>query len=120
MEGKAKTVIDNIGRQWAVYGDVVVRVADKSRNSINRLIASMERQAATFGQTGVEKLAAQRDLLLQRYKEEPRAIDAITKAYERMIKVEEEQVKADGQTVNSSERLIASLNKQSALYGKSG
>ena len=70
----------------------VIRITDQTRSSIQRLIVSLEKQAETYGKSGVDKLIAQRDSLLQRYAREPQAIDAITNAYERMIAT---QKKAD-------------------------
>src|SRR5690242_15583590 len=89
MEGKAKTVIDNAGRAWQVYGDVIVRVADRSKSSIDRLVASLEKQAKTYGLSGVDKLKAQEEALLKRYAGEQRAIEAITFAFKEMKAVEE-------------------------------
>jgi ABC-type transporter Mla subunit MlaD len=67
----------------------VVRITDQIRSSVQRLIASLEKQAETYGKSGVERLISQRDQLLQRYAKEPAAIDAITRSYEKMIAVEE-------------------------------
>src|ERR1700740_2043058 len=74
----------------------VVRITDQTRTSIQRLIASLEKQAETYGKSGVDKLVAQRDSLLQRYAKEPQAIEAITRSYERMI---ETQKKADAEAM---------------------
>jgi vacuolar-type H+-ATPase subunit H len=74
----------------------VIRITDQTRSSIQRLIASLEKQAETYGKSGVDRLITQRDSLLQRYAKEPQAIDAITRAYERMI---ETQKKADAEAM---------------------
>ena len=67
----------------------VIRITDQTRSSIQRLIASLEKQAETYGKSGVDRLISQRDQLLQRYAKEPTAIDAITRSYEKMIAVEQ-------------------------------
>jgi hypothetical protein len=63
----------------------VIRISDQTRSSVQRLIASLEKQAETYGKSGVDRLITQRDQLLQRYNREPQAIDAITRSYEKMI-----------------------------------
>ena len=68
--------------------DRLIRISDQTRSSVQRLIASLEKQAGTYGKSGVEKLISQRDQLLQRYTKEPAAIDAITRSYEKMIETQ--------------------------------
>src|ERR1035438_1784772 len=88
-EKKVKTILDRSGREWKVYGDSVVRVTDASKNSLERLIKTMEQQAAVAGKSGVEKLIAQRDILIKKWGDEERAVQAITKAYDKMISAEQ-------------------------------
>lgn len=87
-EKTSKTVMDNAGRQWQVYGDTVVRVSDRSKTSIDRLVKSMEQQAAVYGKTGTDRLIAQRDQLITKWGQEERAVKAITAAYDKMIAAE--------------------------------
>src|ERR1035441_2954328 len=87
-EQSVKTFMDNAGRKWESYGDTVVRVNDKSRSSLDRLIKSMEQQAAVAGKTGVEKLVAERDILIRKWGDEEKAVQAITKAYAAKIEAE--------------------------------
>jgi hypothetical protein len=42
--------------------DMLIKIHDKSRNSMERLTQSIEKQAAAYGKTGVDKLIAERDL----------------------------------------------------------
>ena len=72
----------------------MIRISDQTRTSVQRLVASLEKQAETYGKSGVDKLISQRDQLLQRYSREPQAIDAITKSYEKMVA---EQKKIDSE-----------------------
>jgi hypothetical protein len=88
-EKKAKTVLDRTGREWQVYGDGLVRVTDKSKNSLDRLLQSMQKQSELAGKTGVERLIAQRDQLIGKWGQEQRAVEAITKAYDKMIAAEQ-------------------------------
>jgi hypothetical protein len=97
VEGHEKVVtkvMDGAGKQWEVYGEKVIRVSDKSRSSVDRLVKSMEQQAAVFGKTGVEKLIAQRDQLISKWGQEQRAVESITKAYAKMI--EEQRNESSG------------------------
>jgi hypothetical protein len=87
-EKKTKTVLDRTGREWQVYGDGLVRVTDKSKNSLDRLLQSMERQAAFAGKTGADRMIAERDLLIRKWGQEEQAVKAITAAYDKMIAAE--------------------------------
>lgn len=92
--GRANTALDSFEKKSESSHGKVIRISDQTRSSVQRLIASLEKQAETYGKSGVEKLISQRDQLLQRYSREPQAIDAITKSYERMIA---EQKKIDSE-----------------------
>src|ERR1039457_4897195 len=83
--GRANSALDSFEKKSESSHGKVIRISDQTRSSVQRLIASLEKQAETYGKSGVEKLIAQREQLLQRYAKEPAAIDAITKSYERMI-----------------------------------
>ena len=92
MEGYEKTVkttLDSAGKLMQAHGDTLVRVTDKSRSSLDNLLRSMERQSALAGKTGADRLIAERDLLIRKWGEEERAVQAITKAYDKMIAAEQ-------------------------------
>ncbi len=93
-ETKSQTSADVIARHWNQYGETVVRVSDKSKSSIDRLVASMQKQAELAGKSGVERMVAERDQLIRRYEGEQRAVDAISKSYERLIAVEMKESEA--------------------------
>src|SRR6202158_4738921 len=93
--GRANSALDSFEKKSESSHGKVIRISDQTRSSVQRLIASLEKQAETYGKSGVERLVAQRDQLLQRYAKEPAAIDAITKSYEKMIATEK-QVGAGG------------------------
>jgi len=88
ITSKANAALENFERKATSSGEKIVRINDQTRTSVQRLIASLEKQTETYGKSGVEKLIAQRDQLLQRYQREPAAIDAITRSYQKMIDVE--------------------------------
>jgi len=91
---QANAGLDNFEKKAESAHGKVIRITDQTRTSIQRLIASLEKQAEVYGKSGVDRLISQRDQLLQRYAKEPQAIDAITKSYERMIA---EQKKMDSE-----------------------
>jgi len=87
--GKANAALESFEKKAESSNLKVIRISDQTRSSVQRLIASLEKQAETYGKTGVERLISQRDQLLQRYSREPQAIDAITRSYDKMIAAEE-------------------------------
>src|SRR5664280_1634254 len=92
--GQANAGLDSFEKKAESAHGKVIRITGQTRSSIQRLIASLEKQAEVYGKSGVDRLISQRDQLLQRYAKEPQAIDAITKSYERMIA---EQKKMDSE-----------------------
>ena len=78
-----------VNRSFASQGENIVRITDRSRASIERLVASVERQSQAYGKTGVERLVSQRDALIRRLGDEKDAVERVTSAYEKMIKAEE-------------------------------
>src|SRR5271157_1018026 len=84
-EKKIKEVMDRTGKVYQVAGEQLVRVTDNSKNSLDRLLSSMQKQADLAGKTGVERLIVQRDQLIQKWGQEEKAVQAITKSYDKMI-----------------------------------
>src|SRR6266536_1455331 len=66
-EKKSKTILDRTGKEWQVYGESVVRVTDKSRGSLEKLLSTMQRQADMAGKSGAERMIAQRDQLIAKW-----------------------------------------------------
>src|ERR1700728_4753416 len=58
--------------------NLLLRMNDKSRNSMESLTRSIEKQAAAYGHTGVEKLIAQRDAYVKRLGDEESMIKRVT------------------------------------------
>ena len=71
--------------------DMLIKINDKSRSSMERLTQSIEKQAAAYGKTGVEKLIAERDRLIKKLGDEQGMVDRVRAAYEKMISVEEKK-----------------------------
>jgi hypothetical protein len=84
---KANAAVDTFEKKVESALSKVVRITDQSRTSVQRLITSMERQAELAGKSGSERLIVQQQHLLEVWKKEPAAIDAITKSMEKQIEI---------------------------------
>ena len=94
MEGWEKNTInsgDQMQKSLERMADMLLKVNDKSRNSMERLTQSIEKQAAAYGKSGVEKLVAERDRLIKKLGDEQGMIERVTKSYEKMIAAESGQ-----------------------------
>src|SRR5271166_3487689 len=109
--GRANTALDSFEKKSEASHGKVIRISDQTRSSVQRLIASLEKQAETYGKSGVERLITQRDQLLQRYNRAPQAIDAITRSYEKMIAMEEKAAR-EALAVKGAKEAEEALRKQ--------
>src|ERR1019366_8852102 len=109
---KANAALDGFEKKAESSHGKVIRISDQTRSSVQRLIASLEKQAETYGKSGVDRLITQRDQLLQRYNREPQAIDAITRSYEKMIAMEEKAAR-EALAVKAAKEAEEALRKQS-------
>jgi ABC-type transporter Mla subunit MlaD len=109
---KANAGLDGFEKKAESAHGKVIRITDQTRSSVQRLITSLEKQADVYGKSGVERLVAQRDQLLQRYAKEPAAIDAITRSYEKMIAVEEKAAR-EAAAAKAAKEAEEALRKQS-------
>src|SRR5271157_5609981 len=101
---KANAALDGFEKKAESSHGKVIRISDQTRTSVQRLVASLEKQAETYGKSGVDKLISQRDQLLQRYSREPQAIDAITKSYERMV-AEQKKIESEAKFEGFGEKI---------------
>jgi len=108
---KANAGLDSFEKEAESSHGKVIRISDQTRTSVQRLIASLEKQAETYGKSGVERLITQRDQLLQRYNREPQAIDAVTRSYEKMIAMEEKAAR-EALAVKAAKEAEEALRKQ--------
>jgi hypothetical protein len=108
---KANAGLDSFEKKAESSHGKVIRISDQTRTSVQRLIASLEKQAETYGKSGVDRLITQRDQLLQRYNREPQAIDAITRSYEKMIAMEEKAAR-EALAVKAAKEAEEALRKQ--------
>src|ERR1700722_7631628 len=113
----ANAGLDRFEKQAESSHGKVIRISDQTRTSVQRLIASLEKQAETYGKSGVDRLITQRDQLLQRYNREPQAIDAITKSYEKMIAMEEKAARESLALKAAKEAEEALLKQSEAIRG---
>jgi hypothetical protein len=108
---KANAGLDSFEKKAESSHGKVIRISDQTPSSFQRLIASLEKQAETYGKSGVDRLITQRDQLLQRYNREPQAIDAITRSYEKMIAMEEKAAR-EALAVKAAKEAEDALRKQ--------
>jgi hypothetical protein len=74
-----------VGKSFNQSGETIIRSMDRSRASAERLVASIEKKAAMSGKTGVQKLVAEREVLIRRLAGEERAIQRAKTAYGKLI-----------------------------------
>jgi len=91
VEGWEKGTVGAGGRMQKSLermGDMLLKMNDRSRSSMERLTQSIEKQAAAYGKTGVDRLIADGDRLIKKLGDEQGMIDRVTAAYAKMIDVE--------------------------------
>lgn len=88
FEKRAKQSNQGAGRAFEQMGGLVVRTADNTLRSVERLTTAWEKQALVFGRSPIDRIIAQRDQLIQRLGNEKAHIDRVTAAAEKMIAVE--------------------------------
>ncbi len=96
----------NVSRSFETSGEVVVRAMDRSRASAERLVASIERKAVMAGKSGVERLVAERDLLIRRLSGEERAIARVKAAYDKLIHAQQQAEGSSRQFGTSIENFL--------------
>lgn len=85
IENTAERGMNAASKNAQLQSEMVVRVVDRSRNSIERMIASVEKRAATSSGTRLEQLAAEREASVKRVAGDPEAVNRMTAAYNRLI-----------------------------------
>lgn len=94
--------------------DMLLKVNDRSRTSLERLTQSIEKQAAAYGKTGVDRLTAERDRMIKKLGDEQGMVERVTAAYAKMIAAESEGAGGAGKMGASAMEAKASL----ALMGE--
>ncbi len=75
---------------------MLLKINDRSRSSMERLTQSIEKQAAAYGKTGVDRLVADRDRFIKKLGDEQGTTARVTAAYAKMIDVESGKSDAQG------------------------
>src|SRR5690242_7626278 len=73
---------------WARVSDQMIKFVDKQYAANERMVRSIEKQAATYGRTGIERLTALRDLEIRKLGDQEGAIKRVTAAFDKMIEKE--------------------------------
>ena len=79
---------DRMQKSLERMADMLIKMNDRSRSSMERLTQSIEKQAAAYGKTGVDRLVAERDRLIKKLGDEEGMINRVRAAYDKMIAVE--------------------------------
>ncbi len=87
---------DRMRKSIERMGDMLLKINDRSRSSMERLTQSIEKQAAAYGKTGVDRLVADRDRLIKKLGDEQGPTARVTAAYAKMIDVESGKSDAQG------------------------
>lgn len=88
-EQRAKRANQNASGEFQKAGETIVRVSDRSRNSIERMVAAAEKKAATVGLSGADRLVAERDQVIKRLAGEEDAIRRVTAAYGKLAEAQQ-------------------------------
>src|SRR3974390_2839860 len=94
VEGWEKGTVgagDRMQKSLERMGEMLLKVNDRSRSSMERLTQSIEKQAAAYGKTGVDRLVAERDRFIKKLGDEQGMVDRVRAAYEKMMAVEEKK-----------------------------
>ena len=75
---------------------MLLKVNDRSRSSIERLTQSIEKQAAAYGKTGVDRLIAERDRLIRKLGDEQGMVDRLRTRTTKMIAAEQKKGERGG------------------------
>ncbi len=94
--------------------DMLLKVNDRSRTSLERLTQSIEKQAAAYGKSGVERLTAERDRIIKKLGDEQGMVERVTASYAKMIAAESEGAGGAGKMGASAHEAKAAL----ALMGE--
>ncbi len=92
IEKKSLATQASLNKGAQVAGDSIMRITDRSRTSIDRMLNQIERRAAFAGKTGVDRLIAERDMRLRQLGGEEQAIARMTAAYDKLIGAERERL----------------------------
>ena len=95
-EGKTVGAGDKMQKSLERMADMLLKVHDKQRNSLERLTQSIEKQAAAYSKTGVEKMIAERDRIIKKLGDEQGMVDRVTASYAKMIAEYEKANKGGG------------------------
>src|ERR1035438_3640816 len=66
-------------------GEMLLKVNDRSRSSMERLTQSIEKQAAAYGKTNAERMVAERDRIIKKLGDEKGMIDRVNESYAKML-----------------------------------
>jgi len=100
--------------------EMLIKVNDRSRSSMERLTQSIEKQAAAYGKTEVERLIADRDRYIKKLGDEQGMIDRVTAAYNKMIEAARQsggsEIKQLGAEARESKASLALMGEEIGVH----
>lgn len=94
-------------RASAAQGDAIVRITDRSRQSTERLVASVERRLITL-KNPIDRLLAEKQQSLDRVGGDPAAIQRVTSAFDKLI-ANQKKVEEGAKALDLSGRIKSGL-----------
>lgn len=123
VEGWEKGTVgagERMQRSVECMSEMLIKVNDRSRSSMERLTQSIEKQAAAYGKTEVERLIADRDRYIKKLGDEQGMIDRVTAAYNKMIeaagKSSGSEIKQLGAEARESKASLALMGEEIGVH----
>ena len=111
----------NAGMQRAIErtSDILLKVNDRSRSSLERLTQSIEKQAAAYGRTDAERMVAERDRIIKKLGDEQGMIDRVTASYAKMLAADATAaggIEKVGFAANESKASLALMGEEVGIH----
>lgn len=123
VEGWEKGTVgagDRMQKALERQAEMLLKLNDRSRSSMERLTASIEKQAAAYGKTGVERLIAERDRWIKKLGDEAGMVDRVKAAYDKMIEAENRmgasEIKQLGAEARESKASLALMGEEIGVH----
>src|ERR1017187_9941816 len=115
MEKGSTSANANMQKAIERTSEILLKVNDRSRSSMDRLVQSIEKQAAAYGRTNAERMVAERDRIIKKLGDEQGMIERVNTAYAKMLASD-----ATGRASAGIEKLGASAPESKASLALMG
>jgi hypothetical protein len=87
-EKRASAAIGGANRAFQQHGEMIARISDRSRSSVERLAQSAEKLAESYGKSPIERQISQLDQYIKRLGNEEEAVNRVRLAREKLVGVQ--------------------------------